>query len=270
MVDLKKNWQNFQKILKIRPPRENPRSAPGCKHIYCVNFWLNDLLHLFFWLPFGFSKVLLFGVTRGGFLGRPPQGFDPLPTQRVPLCTILKYPYLVTEPKIFLKAPLTPICTNFEGEARAEKRVFLVKIFQKLPKNAFFGLFFFQNFACGVENCTLNQGLFSALGEFKIFVWLTNGKKIDKIFKKFWKSAPLEKILDLPLGVNIYIASIFGWPILSFFRRRCRLQRMIIFNRKTREIYAMQFLTFFDCLIILVKMPFSLKLGKFRSFQCET
>ena len=73
----------------------------------------------------------------------PTQGFDPLPTQRVPLCTILRYPYLVTNRKIFLKAPLAPIYTNFEGGARAKKqRVFLVKILQKVPKNAFFGLFF--------------------------------------------------------------------------------------------------------------------------------
>ena len=33
--------------------------------------------------------------------------------------------------KIFLKAPLAPIYTNFEGGARAEKRDFLVKTFQK-------------------------------------------------------------------------------------------------------------------------------------------
>ena len=32
-----------------------------------------------------------------------------------------------------------------------KKRNFSVKIFQKVPKNAFFGLFF-QNFACGAKN----------------------------------------------------------------------------------------------------------------------
>ena len=57
-----------------------------------------------------------------------------------------------TNLKIFLKAPLAPIYTNFEGGARAKKkRNFSVKVFQKVPKNAFFGLLF-QNFACGAEN----------------------------------------------------------------------------------------------------------------------
>ena len=61
----------------------------------------------------------------------PPQGFDPLPTQRVPLCTILRYPYLLTDPKNFLKAPLAPIYTNFEGGARAEKTQFFGRHFPK-------------------------------------------------------------------------------------------------------------------------------------------
>ena len=51
------------------------------------------------------------------------------------LGTILGYPYLVTDPKNFLKAP---IYTNFEGEPAPKKRDFLVEIFQKVPKNAFF------------------------------------------------------------------------------------------------------------------------------------
>ena len=37
------------------------------------------------------------------------------------------------------------------GERAPKKRNFLVKVFQKVSKNAFFGLFF-QNFACGAEN----------------------------------------------------------------------------------------------------------------------
>ena len=54
----------------------------------------------------------------GGGVGRFLfQGFDPLPTQRVPLCTILRYPFLLTDPKSFLKAPLAPIYTNFERGA---------------------------------------------------------------------------------------------------------------------------------------------------------
>ena len=59
-----------------------------------------------------------------------------------PLCTIFQNPFLVMDPKKILKAPLAPIFINFEGERAQKKRVFLVKIFQKMPTNAFFGLFF--------------------------------------------------------------------------------------------------------------------------------
>ena len=34
-----------------------------------------------------------------------------------------------------------PIYTNFEGECAEKKRNFSVNFFQKVPKNAFFGLF---------------------------------------------------------------------------------------------------------------------------------
>ena len=74
----------------------------------------------------------------------PSQGFEPLPTQRVSLCTIFQYPFLVMD-------PLAPIYTNFEGERAPKQRAFLVKVFQKVSKNAFFGLFF-QYFASCAEN----------------------------------------------------------------------------------------------------------------------
>ena len=59
---------------------------------------------------------------------RPPA--DP----KGPPCTNLRYLFLVTDRKIFLRALLAPMCTNFEGGARAKKmRFFFVKNF---PKNA--------------------------------------------------------------------------------------------------------------------------------------
>ena len=57
---------------------------------------------------------------------RPPS------TQRVPLCTILRNPYLVEDPKNFLKTPSAPIYSNFEGGARQKTRFFG----QHFPKNA--------------------------------------------------------------------------------------------------------------------------------------
>ena len=64
------------------------------------------------------------GGGGGGFGGCPPSlGFVLLPI----LCTILRYPFLVTDLKIFLKAPSASIYINFEGGARAKKkRNFLV------------------------------------------------------------------------------------------------------------------------------------------------
>ena len=71
----------------------------------------------------------------------PPQRFDPLPTQRVSFCTILRYQFLVTDPLNFLKAPPAPIYTNFKREARAEKTRSFGKQFEKIPKTAFWSKF---------------------------------------------------------------------------------------------------------------------------------
>ena len=38
------------------------------------------------------------------------------------------------------------------GERARKKRDFLVETYQRVPKNAFSGLFFFQKFACGAKN----------------------------------------------------------------------------------------------------------------------
>ena len=125
-----------------------------------------------------------------------PQGFDPSQPKESPVCTVLRYPCLVTDPKNFLKAPLAPIYNNFEREARAEKRNFLVNNFQKVPKNTLFG--FFQNFACGADISpktvflVLWESLENQFGRPK-----KNGQKFLKIFD----NPPLEKILDPPLGV---------------------------------------------------------------------
>ena len=66
----------------------------------------------------------------------PSQGFDPLPTLRNPVLG-------ATYHKIFIRAPSAPIYTNFERGARAEKTQFFFgqNFPQKVPKNAFFGLF---------------------------------------------------------------------------------------------------------------------------------
>ena len=83
------------------------------------------------------------GADLGGGEAPPPQGFDPLPTQRVPLRTILRYPFLMMDPKMFLKAPWAPMYTNFEGGARAEKTQFFGQKFsKKCLKTPFLACFF--------------------------------------------------------------------------------------------------------------------------------
>ena len=74
-----------------------------------------------------------------------PQGFDPLPTQRVPLLNYFEISILVTEPKIFLKVPLAPIYTYLKGAARAEKARFLGQNFPTI---------FWPVFAYGAKNLT--------------------------------------------------------------------------------------------------------------------
>ena len=54
-----------------------------------------------------------------------PQEFEPLLTQRVPLCPILRNPFLLTDPKNCLQTPAAPKYTTFEVAARS----FLVKPF---------------------------------------------------------------------------------------------------------------------------------------------
>ena len=112
------------------------------------------------------------------------------------------------DPKSFFKAPLVPMYTNFEGVARAEKRNFLVKNFQKLPKNAFFACFFFNILPAAQK--LARPVFFSPLGELEKSIWSTK-KKSTKFSKNFLKSdtpppplpPPLEKILDPPLGSGL-------------------------------------------------------------------
>ena len=58
---------------------------------------------------------------------------DPTPCRPKvsPLCTFLGYLFWVTDHKFFLKAPLAPIYTNFEGGARAKKTQFFDQNFSK-------------------------------------------------------------------------------------------------------------------------------------------
>ena len=86
------------------------------------------------------GKMNFDGIV-GGVLRRSSlQGFYPLTNQRIPhLLLFYNIHFSRTKIKIFLKAPLAPIYTDFERGARAKKSNFFVKLLQKVPKNGFLG-----------------------------------------------------------------------------------------------------------------------------------
>ena len=82
----------------------------------------------------------------GSPLHHPPPDFEPLWTQRVPLGTILRYPFLAELAlKLFQRSPWRQIITEFERGERAKKTQFLAKIFRKSALERFLLAFFFKN-----------------------------------------------------------------------------------------------------------------------------
>ena len=112
-------------------------------------------------------------MIRGRFRGRGLRGgrLSPTPLRNSnlcrpkgsPLCTIFQYPFLVVDPKNFLKASLASKYTSFRGERAPKKRDFLVKFFQKSLKKPFLGCFF--KILPAAPKFWPKQGQNSALGE---------------------------------------------------------------------------------------------------------
>ena len=100
------------------------------------NNYLNHFPLLFFFSISLFSNLVIRGGFRGGGLGGLRfllRDSTPCRPKVPPLVLFKKICFWPTDPKIFLKAPLAPIFTNFEGGARAEK----TQIFsQNFPKSA--------------------------------------------------------------------------------------------------------------------------------------
>ena len=76
-------------------------------------------------------------MGRGGFRGAwgadasPLRDSTPSRPKGSPLCTILRNPYLMMDPKKLLKALLAPLCTNLEGGVSAQKNAIFGQIFPK-------------------------------------------------------------------------------------------------------------------------------------------
>ena len=116
----------------------------------------------------------------------PPSGIRP-PADL--FWNFLGKPSLLTDPKIFLKAPLTPIYTNYEGERAPKNAIFCENFPKKCPKTAFLTCFF--------KICLrrINYGQISVLlvlqESSEIQFYRSKGRQNFRIF--FQKSVPSRK-----------------------------------------------------------------------------
>ena len=133
-------------------------------------------------------------IARGG-RPPPPSGIrPPADPKGPPFDTFSEIHFWPTDPKIFLKAPLAPIYTNFEGERAPKNAIFLSKFFKKCPKTAF--LTVFQKFACGADNL-------AKIGAKQCFGIARKINLVDLKKRSQNPPPPLEKILDPPLSIAI-------------------------------------------------------------------
>ena len=146
---------------------------------------------------------LLAGADLGGAGGgsgiRPPA--DP---KGPPFDTFSEIHFWRTDPRIFLKAPLAPVYTNFEGERAPKKNaIFLSTFFKKCPKTAFLTVF--------SKICKRRRKFYQNMGKTVLRESSKNQfdrpkkKKGRQNFGKFFENPPppLEKILDPPLIVRL-------------------------------------------------------------------
>ena len=79
----------------------------------------------------------------------PLRESTPCRPKKFPLVLFRDIQFWQTDPKNFQKAPCAPKYTTFNVGARTKKNDFLVKRFQKVPKNALLACFL--KFACSAE-----------------------------------------------------------------------------------------------------------------------
>ena len=115
---------------------------------------------------------------------RPPA--DP---KGPPFDTFSEIHFCPTDPKIFLKAPLAPIYTNFEGERAPKKTRFFCQNLSKSAQKRLFWLFF-QKFACGAENFAKIRGKHCFGRARKINLVDLKKKKGRQNFRFFFENPP--------------------------------------------------------------------------------
>ena len=97
----------------------------------------------------------------------PSSGVRPPADPKGPPLVLIKKSIFGRPTLIIFTAPSVPMNTNFERECAPKKtQFFLVKIFQKVPKNGFFDPFFFKILPAG-QNTRPKHWFFSALGELR-------------------------------------------------------------------------------------------------------
>ena len=142
-------------------------------------------------------------TRRGGFRGGGGGADFPLPLRDSTPCRPKGSPFdnfseihfWPTDPKIFLKASLAPIYTNFEGERKIAKSAQFAKSakiaqnFAKSAQNWLFWLFCQQKFAYGAENFA-KIGAKQCFGRARKINLVDLKKRSSKFSKFFWKSAP--------------------------------------------------------------------------------
>ena len=158
--------------------------------------------------------------------------------------------------KFFLKAPSAPIYTKLEGECAPKKLNFLVKIFQKVLKNAFFGLFF-QNFTAA-RKIWPKQGSFDALVPWESwenqFDW---PKKRSTRFYIFF--VPRENRRSATGQFNINLQN--SQKLKVFFDKTSWLEDTIVSIKRSEQQNAFFFLFYKRCWFFK-----ALSLGNVRKF----
>ena len=155
----------------------------------------------------------IYGRRGGGGGGRPPSGIRPPvdPKGPPPPDTFSEIHFWPTDPKIFLKAPLAPIYTNFEGERAPKKNAIFCQNFSKSAQKRLFDYFFngfltiltiltaFWLFWLCFDYFDQNRGK-TVVGRAQKINLVDLKKKARQNFRFFFENPPpLEKILDPPL-----------------------------------------------------------------------
>ena len=156
------SWKHYWASNKIRPVIPHPKirkeivktnniksKQDGCSASGSKNSDHKKFYKIFFYLKsvplFASEAVLGEGAGFVWTLPPPSKIRPPADPKGPPFVLFWDIHFWLTDPKTFLKAPLAPSYTNFEGSARRKirkTRNFLVEIFQKAPKTSFLACFF--------------------------------------------------------------------------------------------------------------------------------